>query len=480
MRARGPKQQSLLVLTVKGMALGGALLLQAPLHGPAWAEEPPGVSKQEDPPPGPEPTSLTMFTHPAQTRWWVSGQMNFIFQTHPSFPAKYNGVNSLRSEAEHATSRLLTLYSGLQLGRRSELLLSLEETGGSGLSDALGTAGDPNLDVVRNPLLSKAPYVARAAFHHVIPIGRESVDVTRGPLQVLSHLPARRLDLRIGKMGLVDFFDPNSIGSDSHLQFMNWAVDQNGAFDYAADTRGYTFALIAEYTDHFWSGRFGEALMPKVANGIDLDWDVAHDRGENLEFELHRGFLPGRDGAWRLLGYVNRARMGNYRESIDAALAVPGSIPDVEATRQKGRTKYGLGVNVEQAVTDSLRVFGRWGWSDGKNETFAYTEIDQTWLFGGDLRGTAWQRPQDKLGLAFVSNAISPDHREYLALGGRGFILGDGALNYGRETIVESYYTIHVWKGVFVAPGLQYIRNPGYNRDRGPVWIPGLRFHLDL
>ena len=296
----------------------------------------------------------------------------------------------------------------------------------------------------------------------------------------MTELPARRLEVRLGKMSLVDYFDVNSVGSDSHLQFLNWTTDNNGAYDYAADTRGYTDAAMIEYDDRAWSVRFAEALMPKVANGIHLDADLARARSENIEFERRGNFLPHRAGVVRALTYINHADMGSYREAIQAFLAGIDPVPDVTKHRQQGRIKYGFGVNFEQPVTSWLTAFGRWGWNEGANESFAYTEVDETIEAGAGFGGNLWKRKLDRAGVAFISNGISNDHKQYLALGGAGFLLGDGALSYGRETIVESYYTAHLWRGVFAAFDLQHINNPGYNRARGPVIVPGLRLHVDF
>ena len=204
-------------------------------------------------------------------RFWISAQANFIRQQQPSFHAAYSGPNSFQSDKEHATSRVETLYTGFQITKQLEILADVESAGGAGLSNALGIAGFPNVDVVRNPSLSEDPYVSRVMLHYTIPLSKENTEATRNPLSLASSVAVRRLELRLGKMSTVDFFDLNSVGSDSHLQFMNWAIVNNGAFDYAADTRGYTYGLVAEYYDKTWAARFGEMLMPTVANGLMLD-----------------------------------------------------------------------------------------------------------------------------------------------------------------------------------------------------------------
>jgi len=426
--------------------------------------------------PNTPPTETTMFPHPDDSRWWLSGQVNLISQAHGRFTSPYEGDNSLRSDREQALSRLWTIYTGVKLPGHVELLLDIESAGGRGLSDALGLAGFTNLDVVRNPTLGAAPYIARAMVHVTVPLSKEMVDVTPTALSLAAHVPARRIEIRAGKRGMADFFDVNAVGSDSHLQFTNWTIDNNGAYDYAADTRGYTYAAIVEYDTPIWSLRFGEALMPTVANGIDMDWNLARARAENLELELHRVTGP----VVRLLGYVNHANMGSYDEAISAFLAGLDPKPDVVAYRQPGRVKTGLGVNTEYTFPRLVRVFARAGWNEGHNESFAYTEVNNSAQAGGDLNGEWWDRSQDRLGVAVVSNGLSAPHREYLALGGLGFLLGDGALRYGREDILETYYTAHVWRGVSASGGLQYIDHPGYNQDRGPVLVGMLRLHVDF
>jgi carbohydrate-selective porin OprB len=293
-------------------------------------------------------------------------------------------------------------------------------------------------------------------------------------------VPARRIEFRVGKMTLPDFFDINSVGSDSHLQFMNWTIDNNGAWDYAADTRGYTVGGMAEYDDRIWSIRYGLFAMPTVANGIDLDWAFSRAHGQNGEFELRRGWVAHQKGVSRLLFFANRAHMGTYREAVDAFLDGQDPTPTITKHAHYSALKYGFGYNTEQAITADLRVFGRFGWNEGQHESYAYTEVDQTVSAGMDYAGTSWHRPVDKVAIALVSNAIKSDHQEYLKLGGLGFLLGDGNLNYGRETIVESYYNWHAWRGLFYALDVQHIDNPGYNRDRGPAWVGSVRAHVDF
>jgi high affinity Mn2+ porin len=438
------------------------------------------VDQTPNPPNPADDVPPAMFPHLRNTRFWLSGQANFIFQAHPSFHAPYSGRNSLNPNYEKATSRVLTLYSGVRLNNSTELLLDVEEAGGSALSTGLGLAGFTNLDIVRNPQLSKAPYLARGMVHTVIALSRDKVESERNPLSLFEELPRRRLEIRLGKFSLVDFFDQNSVATDTHFQFTNWTIDNNGAYDYAADTRGYTVGMVADFEDRNWGFRFAEAMMPKVANGPDLVYRPWQVHAENFEYELRRGVVPKKSGVVRLLAYTNHANMGVYREAV--AQFVEGLVPRPDITDHPWHItrKYGFGINLEQNLTQNVTVFGRFGWDDGKTESFAYTEVDQTFAGGLGANGRRWHRQFDRAGIAVVTNGIKRDHQNYLAKGGYGFLIGDGGLNYGRENIVESYYTAHAWRGIYVAPGLQYIVNPGYNRDRGPVRVPSFRAHVEF
>ena len=473
-RANGPGCLVLFVL-VFSVTCGPAFAQTQGDLTPATQATAPGDAGNPDSDP-----PVTMFPHSESSRFWVSGQANFISQWHPAFHSPYRGPNSLSPKAQDATSRVLTLFLGLQISNTSELLCDVQETGGHGLGEALGIAGFTNLDVVRNPLLSKAPYVARLMWHQVIPLGREKSVAQRNPLSLFTELPERRVEIRFGKFSVVDFFDSNRYGTDSNFQFMNWSVDNNGGYDYAADTRGFTFGAMIEYDDRRWAMRFAEGLMPKVANGINLDADIGRAHSENIEFELHGSALPRREGVLRLLSFVNHANMGSYGVAVSDFLAGRTPAPDITAHPLQTTTKYGFGVNFEQPLNDWMGVFGRWGWNEGKHESYAYTEVDGTLQLGLGGIGKQWGRKFDRAGIVFVSNGISRDHQEYLALGGDGFILGDGKLSYARENIAEAYYTLHLWRGVFASLDVQYVDHPGYNRDRGPVVVPGLRLHVDF
>src|ERR1022692_326903 len=324
----------------------------APTSDPAPQRDTAAVANVVDPPP--EEGTEAMFPHFKNSRFWISGQANFIFQTHPPFHAAYSGKNSLSPNYEKVTSRVMTLYTGVRLNNSTELLVDIEEAGGAALSTGLGLAGNTDLDIVRNPLLSKAPYLGRGMIHKVFALSKDKIENQRNAFSLFEELPLRRLEIRFGKFSMPDFFDVNSVGSDTHLQFINWTTDNNGAYDYAADTRGYTVGVTADFEDRNWGFRFAEALMPKVANGIDLVWKPWQAHAENFEYELRCVMLPKKAGAVRLLAYTNYANMGIYREAV--AEFKQGLVPTPEITNHPWNItrKYGFGINLEQSLTRNL------------------------------------------------------------------------------------------------------------------------------
>ena len=438
-----------------------------------------GFAQDSEPTSVPDDPPATMFPHSQTARYWVSGQSNIIIQAHPSFDAKYSGPNSLSDRAEHAVSNVSTLYTGFSLTHSTEFFFDFESASGGGLTDALGLAGVTNVDVVRNPTLGATPYLARAMVRQIIPLSKEKVEGERGIFALATELPVRRLEFRAGKFGMADFFDQNDAGTDSHYQFMNWTAVNSGAYDYAADTRGYTVGAILEYDNRNWSLRFGEALMPRVANGIDLQWNLEKARAENIELELRPKLAFGAT-TLKLLSFINHANMGVYRQAVNDFLAGKTVRPDITAHTLQTTIKYGFEVNLLQEFAHHVRGFARWGWNEGQHESYAYTEVDEGIEAGADLAGYRWHRKLDRVGAVFISNGISADHQLYLKLGGRGFLLDDGTLTYGRENIFESYYNLHLWRGIFTGVDVQHINNPGYNRDRGPVLVAGARFHLEF
>lgn len=476
------------VICAQGAPAQSAGSIQGELQGSTGEQsgaEPPATAADAQPSTD-EDTSGdldTVFPHTTTGRYWISGQANIILQAHGAFRAGYSGPNSFTNWAQSATTQIFTLYTGYELSQTTEVFADIEDAAGNGVGNASGMAGYVNLDSVRlveGMPLSRAPYLAQLMLREIIPLTSKREEVDRDEFDLATSLPPRRIEVRLGKFDLTDFIDLSSYGSDSSLQFLNWAVDNNGAYDVASNTRGYTDAVMLEYDDRSWSARFAEALMPKVANGIHLNADLARSRSENLELEGRSKYVGGREGVVRLLGYLNQANMGSYRQAVEEYENGTTSTADIIATRREGRHRYGFGLNMEQELGGDVGLFGRLGWSDGHNETFCYTEIDRTVQVGGLAMGSSWRRENDRAGAAFVMNGIVPAHQQYLALGGLGFLLGDGSLTYGHEKIFEAFYTAHLWRGFFASYDFQHVNNPGYNKARGPVAVSSFRFHTDF
>ena len=417
--------------------------------------------------------------HLFRNRFWLSGQSNFIFQAHTPFHSPYSGPNSFHGYGENATSRTFTVYTGVRLLRFTELIANFDEASGTGLSDGLGIAAYVNADVV-DPQISRSVYLSRTFIHQTIALTADRIDEDPNPFYLQSSIPRRRLELTFGKISAPDFFDVNEVGSDSHLQFTNIAIDNNGIYEYPSDVHGFTLAAMVNYQGPKIGVRFAEALLPKIDSGTDLDFDILHDRSDNFEFDYSTYTFQGYGTHVRALAFLNHADLGNYSQANKAYLDGEDPTPDITAHRHPGTAKPGFGINLEQDLPANFRAFFRAGWNDGSYESFTYSEMNNTVSFGADLSGDAWHRKYDRIGSAFVNSGLSQVHREYLALGGIGFMLGDGALSYGRESASETYYTAHVFGGLYLAAQLSFINNPGFNRARGPVVVPGLRAHLDF
>jgi high affinity Mn2+ porin len=396
--------------------------------------------------------------------WSIHAQSTVIEQWHGDFIAPYSGANSLSPRREDRHTATVTFFLGRSLWPGGEIDYDPEVTQGTGLSGAVGLAGFPNGEATRagsqNPEYNTARLFLRQSFS----LGRPA------------RLPEdERLTLTLGKLSAVDLFDANTYSHDPRTQLLNWALMDNGAWDYPADTKGYTGGFTADLKLADRSVRWGIFMEPAEANGRPLDPHLTRAFGQAFEWE-ERYRLGGRPGALRALVYWNRAHMGSYAAALQSAGPLP---PDVTLSRRY-RSKAGAGLNWEQEIAAGLGVFARLGFNDGHSETWAFTEIDRTASAGLSLKGASWRRPNDTFALAVVANGLASAHRRYLAAGGYGFIVGDGALDYGTETILEANYDWKAARWLALAPDLQLALHPGYNRDRGPVAIFALRLHAEF
>jgi high affinity Mn2+ porin len=411
-------------------------------------------------------------------RWNLYYQATSIGQYHGTFRSPYSGGNSLQDYAERDVSLTTTLFFGMRLDRDTQIYFDPEVAGGRGFSGVSGIADFPNGEMPGVQGAMPSPYLARLYIAHDFGFGSGREAVESDANQLGGSRPATRYTVIAGRFALTDFFDNNRYTHDPRTQFMGWGIMYNGAWDYAADTRGYTWGWLHEFRTRRWSVRYASAAEPKTANGLRLDRRLLRDRSDVWEGEID--YKPrGHAGAVRVLSYMNHSGAGSYAAAI-ALAAQTGAVPDVTATRRTGTLKYGFGLNMEQEVTKNVGAFLRLGWNDGKTETWAFTAIDRLASGGVSIRGAGWKRPFDTAATGLTVSGISGVHAQYLARGGVDFNLGDGALRYGPETVSESYYSARVRPGLFATFDLQRVMNPAYNRDRGPLWIPSVRLHLEF
>ena len=413
---------------------------------------------------------------------WYSahGQFTFVTARHDAIRALYTGPNSLLPTPEQDSSITATLFLDFRLwedGHNSgEVVFNPEVAGGSGFSNVMGIAGFPNGEITRVGVVEPTVFIARLFYRQTWGFGgeQEKVKDEPGENQIAGARDIDRITLTIGKFTYTDVMDDNAVSHDPRSRFLNWGLMYNGAWDYPANVRGYSYGLAVDFNQKDWALRYGVMAEPAIANGAPIDPRFLEANGQTLEWEGRYG-LDACPGHLRLLGYLNRADMGNYGEALQEMPVDP-----VVSNTRAYRFKYGCGLSWDQEVTKDLGVFSRLGWDDGHSETWAFTEIDRTASLGLVLKGREWRRPDDVLGIAGLINGLSKAHREYLEAGGLGFIIGDGQLNYAPEQIVEVFYNYQISKGIVAAADFQEIVNPAYNRDRGPVNVWSLRIHMEF
>lgn len=412
----------------------------------------------------------------AEQRYNWHFQQTVITQYHPTFSAPYSGVNSLQPKEETQTSLTTTLFLGLRLWKHSAFYFNPELAGGAGFSYARGIAGFSNGETFRIGSPAPAIYLGRAYFRQGIPLSKEYSMDEDDLNQLHMKQYKRQINIVAGKYSVADFFDCNSFSHDPRTQFMNWSLMSTGAWDYPANTRGYTVGGLIEYVSPKVEVRAGINLVPRSANGPDLDYNFTRANATTVELQYNYG-KNNRTGSIRLLGFYNNAPMGVYSRAV-----LNPDTTDVTLSRAYGHSKYGAGINLEQNLNSWIGLFARASWNDGKCETWAFTEIDQSAQLGLSFNGQRWNRGNDVLGIAGVVNGISAEHQAYLKKGGYGFIIGDGNLNYAPEMIGEIYYAFNMRKyATTISPDYQLIVNPAYNHDRkGPVSVFSLRLHVQI
>lgn len=421
-----------------------------------------------------EAASLEQPAAVAPQTWNWHAQNTDILQGDPGFPARYSGPNSLDSLGEIRETVSLDVMFGARLWRGAEAHVDGLMWQGFGLSKTLGIEAFPNGEAFR--LGTKVPNVtfARVFLRQTIGLGGEQESVADDAFHLAGPQDVRRVTLTVGKMSAKDIFDNNAYANDPRTQFMSWALMANEAWDYPADSLGYITGFAAELNEPRWAARYGFFQMPRTANGMALDSHFLDAWG--MVAELERRFALGdHPGAVRFLSFLNQAHMSSY----GATLADPGLGMDIARTRAY-RQKYGFGLNVEQEITKNIGAFLRVGWSDGRNEAWVFSDVDRTATLGVSVKGALWNRPEDTFGLAGVANGASHVHQDFFAAGGTGILGGDGALTYGWEKTLETYYDFQVWDRLHAGVDYQFVVNPAFNRDRGPVSVFAGRLHWEF
>ena len=417
------------------------------------------------------------------SKWNSHFQLTVISQNHLAFSALYSGKNSLSDSSEWgATSITSTLFLGRKLWKGGAFYLNPEISGGEGLSYSQGVAGALNGETYRVGNPTPRLFIARAYFQQQIPLGNSSYENVEDDVnQIKDKVPVNRITINAGKFAISDFYDDNKYSHDPRTQFLNWSLMANGAWDYPANTRGYTYGIVTELIKPKWAIRLSSVAVPKIANAPQMEYNITKAHSETIEFE-RKIVLNKKPGDIRFTISDTHSRAPSYAEGLKAIEDNDTYLLNVISGKAEGDVyggkKFGLGFSADQELNNEIGIFMRAGWNDGKDVTWAFTEIDQTLSEGISLKGIRWNRPTDVFAIASVINGISAPHRDFLAAGGYGFIIGDGKLNYGHEGIIECYYNAFLSTYLWLTLDYQFVNNPAYNKDRGPVNVFAVRGHV--
>jgi high affinity Mn2+ porin len=409
--------------------------------------------------------------------WNIHGQTTWVGQGYRHFHSPYQGDNSLSGDNQFRNTGSLTAYIGIRPWDGGEVYINPELMQGFGLSDVHGVGGIPNGEAQKSDFPAPRMNMARMFLRQTFGLGGEQEIIEDGPNQLAGKKDISRITVTVGRFSILDIFNGNAYANDARTNFLNWNMYGGGSYDWNMDKLSWTWGAIVDFNQKHWAFRVGYTLLNVESNSNMYDLHIP-ERGQYLaELEL-RYQLFSQPGKLRLMGWLNRGNMGSYA----AALALPTTdpnFPDITLTRQT-RINYGFLANLEQAITDDIGVFSRASWSPGQIEIMGWTDCSESLSFGTVLKGTAWGRPDDRIGVAGLVEGLSPIARAYFAAGGLGITIGDGMLNYRTERILEAYYAYSISKWTTFSLDYQYIVNPGYNADRGPVSVFAARFHAEF
>lgn len=463
----------LLRSTMSARLLAGISALSLALY-PLFAY---GVSSVEG-----DPTVDSETAIPEDSSWYsLHGQSTYVLQYKNKFNSPYVGEKSLLSTGDVGKSYTLTItpFIGVSPWKGTEIYYNPEAAEGVPFSNLSGLGGFTNGEMQRGNLVPMQFYNARAFIRQTIGLGGGVEHIEDGPNQIKGDVDKRRITLTYGWLSALDYFDSNSYSHDPRTQFLNWSIMAAGAYDFAANGRGYTYGVVGEYFDEGWTVRLARLAMPKSPNGMSLDYQLTKQYGDQIEIEREHK-LFGQDGALRVLMFQNRGILATFNDAVNQAQQTGVYPPNILTSRNGYQNKWGYVLNAEQAVLDDIGFFARWSWNNGQSETEAFTDISRSLSAGTSIKGSYWGRANDTYGLAFAFNGISSSQINYLNQSGSTMFIGDGKIAYQAERILETYYSVNLFKGAYLSADYQYIRNPAYNSDRGPVSFFGMRAHFEL
>lgn len=430
------------------------------------------------------PTHVLAGESETEESWSARFQTTYIYQKKPAFQAAYSGQNSLTTGREQSYTFSTTAYLGVRPWSGGELYLNPEVAQGVPFSALTGVGGFTNGEITRAAGTNPKLYRQRLFLRQTWNLGGGSEPVEADLNQLAGSVDKNRFVLTLGNFSTLDVFDDNAYAKDPRTQFMNWGNMAYAAYDYAADSRGFGWGFSGEWYRQDWVLRFGRMTGPKEPNMLPTDYRLGKHYGDQVEVE-HSHEVDGQPGKIRLLAWRNRARLAGFQDALAYGNAVAW-VPDplfgrqyIFNVRRDEKIKYGLGVNAEQALSANVGVFLRAMQADGRSETYAFTEVDNSLAAGLAIKGGPWQRADDTVGVSLLRHGLSRERRRYLAAGGLSFFIGDGALRYRPEMVFEAYYSLSLVKGVWLTADYQLMQNPAYNGDRGPVSFTSLRFHAE-
>ncbi|MBN9090753.1 MAG: carbohydrate porin [Reyranella sp.] len=402
--------------------------------------------------------------------WELHGQTTFIFQGYPPFNSPYEGTNSLPGVGQSRETWTVSAFLGVRLWPGGELYYNPELLQGFGVANTVGAAGFPNGEAQKSSFSFPRYNTSRLYLRQEFGLGGPTETTESDYGQLAGVKDVSRLTVQVGKFAVHDLFDGNDYAEDPRTDFLNWSIWAAGAFDYPADRLGLTYGVAAELNQARWAARLGYFLVGNQPNANVFDMSLFSRGGYVGELEMR--YAPwGKKGVAKVGTWLTSTFAGSYNDAAALALALGVPAADTVAQTRQGRTKYGFYLNLQQDISDTLGLFGRFSWNDGRSEISAFTDIDQSLSLGLQLKGASWGRPDDRIGLAGAWNMISPDHSRFLAAGGLGVLVGDGRLTYASENVIEAFYALQMTKGLTATVDYQLLANPAYNADRGPVHV---------